>query len=100
MWAIAALVGQPLLWSALDGSAAPYPAALGALAALLLACLLVPAAAAAAPAIEPSKRACAVSWNGVRGRFAGWVTVFYALEAKQLVWHYTLRVKRGRARAA
>ena len=56
---------------------------------------------AACEAIEASKRACAVSWNGGDVRFAGWVTVYYALEANRVVWRYAMRVKRTRvARAA
>jgi hypothetical protein len=47
-------------------------------------------------AIEAAKRACAVSWSGGSFRYAGWVTVFYALESNQLVWRYTMRVKRKR----
>jgi secreted trypsin-like serine protease len=50
-------------------------------------------------AIAASKRACAVSWQGGRVRFAGWVTVYYALEANRVVWRYTIRVKRIGARA-
>lgn len=53
---------------------------------------------AACEAIEPAKRACAVSWDGARGHFAGWVTVYYALEARQVVWRYAMRVKRTRPR--
>jgi secreted trypsin-like serine protease len=51
-------------------------------------------------AVEASKRACAVSWHGGRIRFAGWVTVYYALEANKVVWRYSMRVKRTRARTA
>ncbi|HYC81143.1 MAG TPA: serine protease [Solirubrobacterales bacterium] len=51
-------------------------------------------------AIEPSRRACAVGWDRGHGRFAGWVTVYYALEADRVVWRYTMRVERTRARAA
>ena len=51
---------------------------------------------AACEAVEASKRACAVSWGGDRVRFAGWVTVYYALEAKEVVWRYAMRVKRTR----
>ena len=47
-------------------------------------------------AIAASKRACAVSWQGSRVRFAGWVTVFYALEANKVVWRYAMRVKQTR----
>jgi secreted trypsin-like serine protease len=48
-------------------------------------------------AIEPSKRTCAVSWRGGRVRFAGSVTVYYALQADSVVWRYAMRVKRTRA---
>jgi hypothetical protein len=47
-------------------------------------------------AIEAAKRACAVSWHGGSFRYAGWVTVFYALESNQVVWRSTMRVKRSR----
>ncbi len=47
-------------------------------------------------AIETSKRACTVSWEGSRVRFAGWVTVYYKLEANKVVWRYAMRVKRTR----
>lgn len=48
-------------------------------------------------AIEASKRACAVSWRGGGAfRYAGWVTVFYALESNQVVWRSTMRVRRKR----
>lgn len=51
-------------------------------------------------AIEASKRACAVSWLGGRGGFAGWVTVYYAREADRVVWRYAMRVKRTAVRPA
>jgi secreted trypsin-like serine protease len=46
--------------------------------------------------VEPSKRACAVSWNGGAFRYGGQVTVYYALESNRVVWRYALRVKRLR----
>lgn len=48
-------------------------------------------------AIEAAKRACEVSWRGGSFRYAGWVTVFYTLESNQVVWRYTMRVKRSAA---
>lgn len=48
-------------------------------------------------ALESSRRACAVSWNGGAFHYGGWVTVYYALEANRVVWRYALRVKRSRA---
>lgn len=45
-------------------------------------------------ALEPSKRACAVSWDGGAFHYGGWVTVYYALESNRVVWRYALRVRR------
>jgi secreted trypsin-like serine protease len=48
-------------------------------------------------AIEAAKRACAVSWRNAAFRYAGRVTVFYALESNRVVWRYKTRVRRARA---
>lgn len=48
-------------------------------------------------ALEAPRRNCAVSWDGGAFRYAGSVTVFYALEAGRVVWRYRLRVRRTAA---
>jgi trypsin len=51
-------------------------------------------------ALEATKRACAVGWSQGAFRYAGWVTVFYALEGSEAVWRYGYRVKRTAAECA
>jgi secreted trypsin-like serine protease len=46
-------------------------------------------------ALEAAKRSCNVSWSGGRFAYAGWVTVFYALESSRVVWRDSYRVRRS-----
>lgn len=54
----------------------------------------------ACEALEAARRSCAVSWSGGAFRYAGTVTVFYALEANEVVWRYRMRVRRTVAACA
>jgi secreted trypsin-like serine protease len=51
-------------------------------------------------ALEPTKRSCKVTWGGGPFSYAGWVTVFYALESSKVVWRYSYRIERKVARCA
>ncbi len=55
---------------------------------------------ASCEALEAPRRSCAVSWSGGAFRYAGSVTVFYALEAGRVEWRYRLRVRRTPASCA
>jgi secreted trypsin-like serine protease len=50
--------------------------------------------------LEATKRACKVGWSQGAFLYAGWVTVFYALEGSEVVWRYGYRVKRTAAECA
>jgi trypsin len=54
----------------------------------------------ACESLEATRRSCAVSWSDSAFRYAGTVTVFYALEANQVVWRYRMRVRRTAAACA
>ena len=45
-------------------------------------------------AIEAARRACAVGWGNGPYLYSGWVTVYHALEANQVVWRYGYKVTR------
>jgi secreted trypsin-like serine protease len=51
-------------------------------------------------ALEATKRSCRVGWGRGRFAYAGWVTVFYALESNRVVMRSSYRVRRTIPRCA